>query len=112
MLKTFNNACLAFALGFILLTAAETNWARESTDELAVIYTCDSGNQIGVRYRNTDDKSTALLSWNGNSTKLQRIRAASGAKYRNDALTWWEKGGTGLLMQNDRTVERDCKAGS
>ena len=84
--------------------------AGESDSDQSITYICTDGNEIQVRYINTDEKSSAIVTVNGDGTRLEQIRAASGAKYSNGNLTWWEKGGTGLLMQNDEITKRDCKA--
>lgn len=65
-----------------------------------VPYVCTNGAQFGVRYRNTEQTSTAtLMAVNTPEVTLSSVRSGSGALYSNGQISWHTKGPDGILTQ-------------
>ena len=97
------NASAVFA---VLLTGASVSCATSSTTvpANAIGYTCDAGK---IQIERTADSVT--LTVQGERSLLPRVEAASGAKYSDGKLTWWEKGDSGFVMQDESITLRDCR---
>ncbi|MGH6763896.1 MAG: MliC family protein [Phyllobacterium sp.] len=72
-----------------------------------VTYICESGNEIVVRYDNTNaDAPTAQLTYKNQTFDLYNVRSGSGARYATEqglapdkGLQWWTKGGEATLSE-------------
>ena len=72
-----------------------------------VTYICESGNEIVVRYDNTDaDAPAAQLIYKNQTFDLYNVRSASGARCATEqglapdkGLQWWTKGGEATLSE-------------
>ena len=74
----------------------------------SVTYTCGDASEIQI----ARSANRVTLTIGGESSALPQVEAASGAKYSDGTLTWWEKGDTGLVMQGDSVSLRDCRRAS
>ena len=81
-------------------------YADEGADELRAY-------RLAVKHLNDGGGGMLdTLTIGGESSALPQVEAASGAKYSDGTLTWWEKGDTGLVMQGDSVSLRDCRRAS
>lgn len=94
----------------LLITPAKAEWRINPEAEPAlstVIYTCDSGQKIVVRYDNSDPAApSALLKYKDRTFDLYNVISASGARYATEqglsedkGLQWWTKGGSATLSE-------------
>ena len=109
MLKKVKKTTLLIILGFSLYGGTGPLQAGGSDGDQTITYVCDDGSEIQVRYLNSDGQSSAILTRNGNSRTLDQIRAASGSKYGDASLTWWEKGGSSLLIDTQASIRQECR---
>ncbi len=73
------------------------------------IYTCSDGSIIKVKYKHLKEgQPSAVVEIDGVSTTLERVRSASGSKYSNNLLVWWEKGDTGFVQLHGQVVKCEC----
>ena len=72
--------------------------------DISYTYTCASGERSVVSYPSPE---TAVLSYRGETHRLQLVRSASGARYADDHIVWWSKGDESSLF----SVERDGSTG-
>ena len=74
-----------------------------------VTYFCSDTTEIKISRSPTSVPPTVTLTIDGESAVLEQGPAASGAKFSDGNLTWWEKGDTGLIMLGNETIHRDCR---
>ena len=83
-----------------------------------VRFQCDEGNRFRVYYGEyvsgdqrvalADDELMLADEQTHSASRLRRERAASGAKYSDGRLEFWEHGGEAMLRENDRNLYRNC----
>lgn len=112
MLDVTTSRC-SFGLGLwlaVVLLPANASGAdiASSVEQVfTVTYTCKSGQNVVVRYDNTDPAApTATLEYKGKSFALYNVRSASGARYATEqglapdkGLQWWTKGNDAILSE-------------
>lgn len=65
-----------------------------------VPYTCTNGARFSVRYRNTEQSTTAtLIASNTPEITLNSVQSGSGARYSDGSFSWHTKGPDGILTQ-------------
>ncbi|WP_105265660.1 MliC family protein [Pseudoalteromonas sp. T1lg76] len=90
---------LFLAIPAALILSACNELPKTQEGNTAINYRCDSGAIFSVRFN--AERATLTL---GQATHtLIGERAASGAKYSNEELTFWGKGDNSILMLNDET---------
>lgn len=105
-----NGLVLGAVTTALLITPAKAEWRINPEAEPAlstVIYTCDSGQKIVVRYDNSDPAApSALLKYKDRTFDLYNVISASGARYATEqglsedrGLQWWTKGGSATLSE-------------
>jgi len=70
------------------------------------VFDCGDGQVVNVEYRKKAD--LMLLEYAGEVFRLPRAVSASGARYSDGHLTFWEKGGTAFIERDGRIVEKRC----
>jgi membrane-bound inhibitor of C-type lysozyme len=65
-----------------------------------VNYRCTDGRLVAVTYVNEPDPVSATLVVAGKSYELPHVVSASGARYSNGKITWWNKGSEASLELN------------
>ena len=95
----------------VFLFAAGTGpiYAGESASSHSIAYSCEDGSEIQVEYVSANGQSTAVLKRDGITLTLEQVRAASGTKFSDGTLTWWEKGGESLLIEDNISRQYQCK---
>jgi membrane-bound inhibitor of C-type lysozyme len=99
---------------FLILPIAaliSCNTTPTATAASTFTYTCADGGEVQVAHSSDGTASSVTLTFEGDSAILAQVRAASGAKYSNGSLTWWEKGDSGMVLRDDKVVRRDCRKG-
>ena len=72
-------------------------------------YACADGYEFSVRFSGADDPGDVALFDDGSgAVKLPRAPAASGARYSNGAIAFWEKGDSAMILRGDEAVHIDC----
>ena len=99
-----------FGIAFLLTSCSgKQGILYESIQDPPFIYTCSDGSIIKVKYRHPEERQpSAEVEIDGVSTTLEKVRSASGSKYSNGLLVWWEKGGTGFVQLSGQIVKREC----
>jgi membrane-bound inhibitor of C-type lysozyme len=92
----------AFLMTIAFLTA--TGCSHLPGREVDITYSCASGERSVVSYPSPE---TAVLSYRGETHRLQLVRSASGARYADDTFVWWIKGSDASLF----SVEHDGSTG-
>ena len=87
-----------------------------------VRFDCDQGNRLRVYYGEyvSGDQRVALAEdelmladeQTHTASRLKRVRAASGAKYSDGKLEFWEHGGETMLSSEGRKIYQNCRVGS
>ena len=83
-----------------------------------VRFDCAEGNRLRIYYGEyvsgdqrvalADDELMLADEQTHTASRLKRERAASGAKYSNGRLEFWEHGGEAMLRENGRELYRNC----
>ncbi len=77
-----------------------------------VIYQCPPNQKLVVMFSPAGSGGAAgnvqLTLPDQRTITLPQVPAASGAKYSDGNFTFWSKGNTALLEQNERLLLRDC----
>ena len=92
-------------LSVIACSAAKAA-GEPSESRTPVLYSCSDGTIVSVREYHTPG---IALETDGFSGVLEHVRSASGSRYSDGAVEWWEKGGTGFLRKNGQIIKRDCR---
>jgi membrane-bound inhibitor of C-type lysozyme len=90
----------------------------EAQQHFGVAFRCEQGVQIEVEYLKDDTVTVVMSDAKGvinfgnddGPIKLQRLRSASGARYGNGTMIFWEKGGEAMLLMDDRKIAENCEA--
>lgn len=79
---------------------------------------CDGGNRLRVYYdeyvsgdqrvRLDEDEMMLVDEQSHTAYRLQRQRAASGAKYGDGKIEFWEHGGEAMLRENGQALYQNC----
>ena len=85
----------------VLALAATTGCARRSEHA----FRCPGGAEFTARY----GADSVTLRLPEGSTTLPLARSASGARYANDTLEFWEHAGTARLVRRGRVLYQDCR---
>jgi len=70
------------------------------------VFDCGGGRIASVEYRRKAD--LMLLEYAGEVFRLPRAVSASGARYSDGHMTFWEKGGTAFLERDGQVIESKC----
>ncbi len=97
-------ACLTFFSTLIISACAlqheqyppATSTASTITNEHS--YHCESGKSVEVSYLKRD---SATVQYQDESYNMQIAISASGARYVDSTLEWWNKGAMGTLYQHN-----------
>lgn len=96
-------------------TAVDSAKVADTTKIINVLYKCADNKEIRVSYDNTDEKKPfALVQTDVKKpeiTKMKLVISASGAKYSDGKLVWWNKGKTGFLTEatgKEKMLVNDC----
>lgn len=73
-------------------TAPASNPASE-TDRFAWVYQCTDTDRFVLRFSG----DTARIEWDGGRAKLPQAISASGARYTDGEITFWDKGGVARI---------------
>jgi membrane-bound inhibitor of C-type lysozyme len=73
----------------------------------AVVYKCDAGKQLVVRY--LDGGKSAMVYFPDREFRLDPIVAASGARYSNGRTTLYSQGDEAALEEGGQRLFADCK---
>jgi membrane-bound inhibitor of C-type lysozyme len=73
----------------------------------AVVYKCDAGKQLVVRY--LDGGKSAMVYFPEREFRLDPIIAASGARYSNGRTTLYTQGDEASLEEDGQRLFADCK---
>jgi len=104
-------ALLAVALGLAAGAARAEEPAERGQTPFKVMYRCADHRALNVVYPAYADaeKEPIRLTWRGKVYRLKPAQAASGARYANQQLVWWNKGEGGFLTtRGGRMLVRDC----
>lgn len=101
-LRCFFPAALA-----TLLAACAAPIKQQPPSEGYVRYRCADGQVIGVTFQHRGKR--ALVEAGGWSHLLPQVPAASGAKYSDGKVTFWNKGSTAFMEEGGALTRRDCK---
>lgn len=69
-------------------------------------FDCGDGQVAKVSY--AKKAKTMRLEYAGKTYRLPRAVSASGARYSDGRVTFWEKGGTAFIERDGRVVEKKC----
>jgi len=69
-------------------------------------FDCGDGRTILIEYY--QNYQVMQLAFEGMVYHLTRTRSASGARYSNGYLTFWEKGGTAFIERHGQIVAQKC----
>jgi membrane-bound inhibitor of C-type lysozyme len=101
-------------VSFMHLAQAQTLKRQLSVKLLGVgNYQCADKTKLNVRYYSLSDDSLGFVKvkLNGKTYTLPQAVSASGAKYSDDmVLTWWTKGNTGTIYEQNGGPEDDWPA--
>ena len=71
---------------------------------------CDDGSSVVLTYPNAEEAAArATLHLDGEDFPIERLPAASGARYGNGRLIWWEKGGVAFIEVDGERIRNDCE---
>ena len=73
----------------------------------AVVYKCDAGKQLVVRY--LDGGKSAMIYFPEREFRLDPVVTASGARYSNGRTTLYSQGDEASLEEGGQRVFADCK---
>lgn len=97
-------AAIAFAVYWFGFRPAPTEMLTSDTSAL----TCPDMDQIQVTYNKDSDK--IAFEFNGKSYELPHVVAASGEKYANEELEYWNKGeDVSITLTATPDVSIECK---
>lgn len=115
-------ACAVYEKPRCLDESADGGTASTNSAARTVRFQCDEGRGFKVFYGEyvADDQRVRLaedeimLSDEQTRTahKLRRERAASGAKYSDGSLEFWEHGGEAMLRQDGEKMYENCRPGA
>lgn len=77
--------------------------SAEEPKAAMAIFDCEEAGTVTVRFENR----TAVLTHAGKTLRLERVPAASGAKYSNGTTTFWPQGREAVLNLPDE-IEKTC----
>lgn len=97
-MKSFLCAAIACAL----LTSCERMPVGK-----AHVYRCSEGVVVRVVFSETDETATIRLA--GKTYKLKLVPAASGAKYTDGKVVFWNKGSEAMILVNGELVHDGCR---
>lgn len=90
----------------ILLAFFATGCACSCKVKPEFVFDCGNGRVVTVEYMEQAD--VMRLGYEGQVYRLPRAISASGARYSDGHLTFWEKGGTAFLEREGKVIERKC----
>ena len=71
----------------------------------AVVFDCQGGAQLHARF----SADSVILWFPSVTVTLPRAEAASGARYGNTKLSFWEDQGVAVVTRGDSTLHRGCR---
>lgn len=105
--------CIVGALAWVCGCAIISHEKLTIRSGAHIIYQCDNGDRVTVRYYSLSDGSldfVKVVTPDGKEYTLPRAISASGARYTNDReFVWWNKGDSGFVEMRDPNGEWKIK---
>ena len=104
--------CIALSLSTTVLAADDEAALVKPVFPLTMRYVCDGGRLVVVTYPDPDAANNPPIDlvWRGHHYHLSQAISASGARYINDTLVWWNKGRSGFLTtRGGRMLAKHCE---
>lgn len=92
----------ALALGFALAVGCEQANGRKTH-----VFRCSEGMVVTVVFSEKDERATMRLG--GKTYRLKHVPAASGTKYSDGKVVFWNKGDEALIEINGEMVHDGCR---
>ena len=100
-----------FSICGAVVSCSTTTVTEESVPEPipTVTYFCSDTTEIKISRSPNSVPPSVTLTIDGQSAVLKQGPAASGVKFSDGKLTWWERGTTGMVMLGNETIHRECR---
>lgn len=92
-----------FAIGLAFMVSGCACTCRVKPE---FVFDCGNGRDLKVEY--VENADAMRIEYSGEVFRLPRAISASGARYSDGRVTFWEKGGTAFLERDGRIVEQKC----
>lgn len=92
--------------GWVLLVLAASGCVCACKVKPQFVFDCGDGRTARIEYR--DKSRLMLMEYEGEVFRLPRAPSASGARYSDGRVTFWEKGGTAFIEREGKVVEEKC----
>lgn len=98
---------VAAVLGLAVISCASSSDLANAEGEVST-FACPSGEAIATVFPEDPEGDITVAVLNREAILLPRVEAASGAKYSDGAMTFWERGGEAIVAIDGEIVLQGC----
>lgn len=96
---------------FAMILIKQVGEQEEKTQDINAVFDCPDGKSITTTFHLSDDTVDIRLS-DGRELTLPRAISASGARYADESIVFWNKGDSAFIEENGIITYQDCMTNS